>query len=123
LNPRDEPAWATTEGQRRARHDATVAYDLVIRRRESSDPIDRQVWLTFALDTVALVQLVAHNQERPGIELPAFGLSSRYNHPVLFWRRGEVIVMYADDEYLSDLQLLASRLRAELVPADSSPES
>lgn len=99
-----------------------MAYDLVIRRREPSDPIDRQVWLTFALDTVALVQLVPYVEEHPGIDLPAFGLWSHYNHPVLFWRRGEVIVKHAEDECLSDLRLLASRLRAELVSADSSPE-
>jgi hypothetical protein len=99
-----------------------VVYDLVIRRRESSDPIDRQVWLTVALDTVALVQLVPHSEEHPGIDVPAFGLWSRYNHPVIFWRRGEVIVKSANDEYLSDLRLLASRLRADLFLADSSPE-
>lgn len=98
-----------------------MAYDLVIRRPDSSDPIDRQSWLTFALDTVALVQLVANNEQRIGIEFPAFGLFGHYDHPVLFWREGEVVVRYADDEHLSDLQLIASRLRAEAIRAGDGP--
>jgi hypothetical protein len=96
-----------------------VTYDLVIRRGDPTDQIDRQVWLTFAIDTVALVQLAGNHKEREGIVFPAFGLYRHFDQPVLFWQEGVVVVKYASDEHLSDLRVIADHLRADLVRTDS----
>jgi len=89
--------------------------DLLITRQDDADRIERQAWFFFAIHTVALFQLDADLESRPGIEFPAFGLFGRFNRPVLFWRDGSVVVKYADDEHLEDLRLIARRLSADLV--------
>jgi hypothetical protein len=89
---------------------------LVIRRADPTDHIDRQVWLSFAVDSVALVLLVASQEQRDGIVFPAFGLYSHFDRPALFWKEGVVVVKYATDIDLADLRVIADRLRADLVP-------
>jgi hypothetical protein len=96
-----------------------VGYDFIIRRRDGDDPIERQVWHTWAIDAVALVQLAASSEQRDGIVFPAFGLYGAFGHPVLFWQEGVVVVKYATDDHLSDLRLIAGRLRSELVRTDT----
>lgn len=92
----------------------SVPFDLLITRDEGSEPIPRHTWFTLAVDTVALVQIDPRLDTREGIEPPAFGLLHRFNHPVLFWKAGRVVVKYADDEYLEDLRVIARRLGAEV---------
>ena len=99
-----------------------VAYDLAIGRAGQSDPINRHRWLSYALKSVALVQLRPDQEIRRGIEFPAFGLFGHYNKPVLFWRDGQVVIKYAGAEHLSDLNLIAEQLEADLVETDTGPE-
>lgn len=63
-----------------------MTYDLVNRRADPTDQIDRQVWLSFAVDSVALVLLVASQEQRDRIVFPAFGLYSHFDRPALFWK-------------------------------------
>ena len=93
-----------------------MTYDLVIRRADPTDQIDRQVWLSFAVDSVALVLLVANQEQRDRIVFPAFGLHSHFDRPALFWKEGVVVGKYATDMDLADLRVIADRLRADLVP-------
>ena len=98
-----------------------VTYDWVIRRADPRDQIDRQVWLTFAIDTVALVQLGAAQEHPEGIAFPAFGLYQHFNGPVLFWQEGVVVVRHAADEDIADLRVIAKRLGSDLVPGEDTP--
>jgi hypothetical protein len=100
----------------------TVANDLAIRRVGQSDPINRHRWLSYALNSVALVQLTPDQESRPGVEFPAFGLFGHYNKPVLFWRDGQVVIKYAGKEHLPDLNVIAEQLEADLVGTDTSTE-
>lgn len=91
----------------------------MIRRTHPTEQIDRQVWLTFALATVALVQLNRSQELRAGVGFPAFGLYSHFDQPVLFWQDGVVVVKYAGDEHVPDLRVMADHLKADLVRTDS----
>ena len=71
------------------------AYALAVRRAGQSGPIHRHRWLSYALNSVALVQLTPDQESRRGIEFPAFGLFRRYDNPVLSWRSDQVIIKYA----------------------------
>jgi hypothetical protein len=91
----------------------------------ASQPINRHVWLSLALNTPAL-RLKVRSPNGPVIgdppegevDQPAFTLLGQFGRPILSWRDGAVIVKHADDDYIPDLLAVARLLGARLLDTE-----
>lgn len=90
-----------------------MAYELRMSHM-GDEPIDRHRWISYALNTPALVRWDnVPRPERPADEptgIPVFRFRSQGPSPRLFWRDGEIVILDADESWMPEVVSMARQL-------------